>query len=107
MSAEDLGSQAQHEAIASDNAQYSNLEQEWEVEKIIGEETKAGKLYYMVKWAPSLVVEEDMRNAAEVVGEWQKMKKKVKVRAKRAADRKGVMCAKGAKGAKGAQRKQG
>lgn len=56
----------------------------------------------MVKWAPSLVVEDDMRNAAEVVGEWQKMKSKVKVRAKRASDRKGVMCAKGVKGAKGA-----
>lgn len=92
--------QAQREAIASENTDSSNLEQEWEVEGIMGEEKKDGKLYYLVKWAPTLVSEDDMRNAIEAVRDWQKTKSKIRAKAKRALGRKGTTCANGVKGAK-------
>ncbi|KAM3448970.1 hypothetical protein NHJ6243_010036, partial [Beauveria neobassiana] len=62
---EDSRSRAQHESPASDDTDRCDLDQEWEVNKVIGEETKGGKLYYMVKWMPSLVAEDDMENATE------------------------------------------
>ncbi|KAM3516540.1 hypothetical protein MY4038_010369 [Beauveria bassiana] len=84
---EDSRFQAQHESPASDT-HCCYLDQEWEVDKIIGEETKDGKLYYMVKWMPCLVAEDDMRNATEAVRDWQKIKSKIKARAKRTSESK-------------------
>ena len=84
-----------------------NAEQEWEVEAIIGEETRDGKLHYLVKWAPSLATEDDMGNAAEAIRDWQRMKSKIKAREKRASEKmsmKGTKGTKGAKGVKGAKR---
>lgn len=81
------------------------------MEAIIGEETRDGKLYYLVKWAPSLATEDDMGNAAEAVRDWQRMKSKIKAREKRVSEKmsmkgpSGPKGTKGVKGAKGAKRK--
>ncbi len=79
----------------------SNVKQEWEVEAIIDEETRDGKLYYLVKWAPSLATEDDMGNAVEAVRDWQRMKSKIKVREKRVSEKMSLKGPRGTKGAKG------
>jgi hypothetical protein len=62
------------------------------VDEIIGEETKEGKLYYMVKWMPCLVAEDDMENAIEAIRDWQKIKRKIKARAKNTFEKEGNAC---------------
>ncbi|KAM3560573.1 hypothetical protein ARSEF4850_003616 [Beauveria asiatica] len=87
LAAENLASQAPHDSPTSDDTDRCHLDQEWEVDKIIGEEKINGKLHYMVKWMPCLVAEDDMENATEAVREWQDIKRKMKARAKRVSDR--------------------
>ena len=52
------------------------------MEEIIGDETIDGKLFYMMKWKPTLVAEEDAENAAQLITKWNLKKRKAMAKAK-------------------------
>jgi hypothetical protein len=52
--------------------------QDWEVRKIIGKEDVKGVVHYLVEWCPTLVPENSLGNAKELVDEFE-----ARVRAKR------------------------
>ncbi len=43
----------------------------WQAERIIGQKTIQGKLFYMVEWMPSLAPKERIQNADELLKEWK------------------------------------
>ena len=62
--------------------------EEWEVQRIIGEEQINGKLHYMVEWKPSLVSEDDAHNIGQLIEEWKQRKALIQARAQKGKKRK-------------------